>query len=223
MQAQEIKEAIVRDKLIAILRGVERGAIAGTVEALSRGGIRLVEITLDQGNDEKLQVALDAIRWVSRELDGRVIAGAGTVLTPDQASWAVEAGARYIISPDTNPAVIRRTRELGALSIPGAFTPTEIAAAAAAGADLVKLFPAGVFGCEYIKAVRAPLSHVRLLAVGGVDVDNIRDFLRAGVAGFGIGSNLVDRALIARGAFDEIEARSRAFVLAVAGGGTSAR
>ena len=223
MQAREIKEAIIRDKLIAILRGVERGAVAGTVEALSRGGIRLVEITLDQGNDEKLQVALDAIRWVSRELGGRVIAGAGTVLTPDQASWAVEAGARYIISPDTNPAVIRRTRELGALSIPGAFTPTEIAGAAAAGADFVKLFPAGVFGCEYIKAVRAPLSHVRLIAVGGVDVDNIGDFLRAGVVGFGIGSNLVDRALIARGAFDEIEARGRAFVLAVAGGGASTR
>jgi len=215
MQAQEIREAIVRDKLIAIIRGVERGTIARTVDALSRGGIRLVEITLDQGSAEKLQEALDAIRCVSREFDGRIVAGAGTVLTPDQASWAVEAGARYIIAPDTNLAVIRRTRDLGALSIPGAFTPTEIAGAAAAGADFVKLFPAGVLGCEYIKAVRAPLSHVRLLAVGGVDVDNVRDFLRAGVVGFGIGSSLVDRKLISMGKFDEIEARSRAFVHAV--------
>jgi 2-dehydro-3-deoxyphosphogluconate aldolase / (4S)-4-hydroxy-2-oxoglutarate aldolase len=221
MQAQKVREAIIGQKLIAIIRGVEGGKIIETVDALSRGGIHLVEITLDQSDEGRLQEALDAIRCVSREFNGRVFAGAGTVLTPAQASRAVEAGALYIISPDTNPAVIRRTRELGALAIPGAFTPTEIAGAAAAGADFVKLFPAGLLGCEYVKTVRAPLPHIRLLAVGGVDLTNAGDFLRAGVVGFGIGSNLVDRKLVSRGSFGEIEARSRAFVHAVTGDGAA--
>jgi 2-dehydro-3-deoxyphosphogluconate aldolase/(4S)-4-hydroxy-2-oxoglutarate aldolase len=158
---------------------------------------------------------LESIRRIRREFAGRVFPGAGTVLTPAQASWAVDAGAQYVISPDMNPDVIRRTRELGALSIPGAFTPTEITGAIAAGADFVKLFPAGLFGCDYVKAIRAPLSHVRLLAVGGVDLSNMKDFLQAGVVGFGIGGNLVNKKIISLGKFDELEATSRAFVRAV--------
>ena len=114
-----------------------------------------------------------------------------------------------------NPGVVRRCKELGAVSIPGALTPTEIAGAVAEGADFVKLFPAGSLGCEYIKAVMAPLSHVRLLAVGGVNLNNLKDFLQVGVVGFGIGGNLVDKKLISCGKFDELEALSRAFVQAV--------
>jgi 2-dehydro-3-deoxyphosphogluconate aldolase/(4S)-4-hydroxy-2-oxoglutarate aldolase len=215
MQADEVREAIIREKLIAIVRGVEGGKIMETVDALFRGGIHLVEITLDQSNEGKMREALDSIRRVKREFAGRVFPGAGTVLSPAQASWAIDAGAQYIVSPDMNPGVIRKTRKLGALAIPGALTPTEIVGAVTAGADFVKLFPAGVLGCEYVKAVTAPLTHVHLLAVGGVDLSNMKDFLQAGVVGFGIGGNLVDKKIISRGKFDEIEALSRAFVQAM--------
>jgi 2-dehydro-3-deoxyphosphogluconate aldolase/(4S)-4-hydroxy-2-oxoglutarate aldolase len=212
MQADEVREAIAREKLIAIVRGVEGGRILETVEALFRGGIRLVEITLDQSDREKTQEALDSICRVSKEFAGRVFPGAGTVLSPEQACAAIDAGAQYIVSPDVSPAVIRATRKLGALAIPGAFTPTEIVGAVAAGADFVKLFPAGALGWEYVKAVMAPLSHIRLLAVGGVDLGNMKDFLKAGVVGFGIGGNLVDRKMIANKQFDELEALSRSYV-----------
>jgi len=217
MQPEKVRETIVREKLVAIIRGIEPNRIVATAEALYRGGIHLVEVTYDQTSDETREASLGSIRTLAKELEGRVLAGAGTVLTVEQACRAVEAGALYIVSPDTNPEVIRQTRALGALSIPGAFTPTEIAAAHAAGADFVKLFPAGNLGSEYVKAIRAPLSHILLLAVGGVDVDNIPAFLKAGVAGFGIGGNLVDKRLVKEGRFDEIEARAGAFVRAVRG------
>ena len=155
---------------------------------------------------------------IARELSARVLVGAGTVLSAAQVDQAVDAGALYIVSPDANPEVIRRTRERGAVSVPGAFTPTEIAAAHAAGADYVKLFPAGVLGTDYVKAIRAPLAHIPLLAVGGIEPANIPSFLKAGVVGFGIGSNLVDKKLIQAGRFDQLEALTRSFVQAVRAG-----
>ncbi len=215
MQADEVRGAILENKLIAIVRGIESGEIIKTVSALLRGGISLVEITLDQSDERKMQEAFESIRCIRNEFAGKLFPGAGTVLSPAQASLAIEAGAQYIVSPDMNPGVIRRCKELGAVSIPGALTPTEIAGAVAAGADFVKLFPAGSLGCDYIKAVMAPLSHVRLLAVGGVNLNNLKDFLQVGVVGFGIGGNLVDKKLISCGKFDELEALSRAFVQAV--------
>ena len=142
MQANEVREAILEKKLIAIVRGIERGKIIKTVNALLRGGISLVEITLDQSDERKMQEAFESIRCIRNEFAGRLFPGAGTVLSPAQATLAIEAGAQYIVSPDMNPGVIRRCKELGAVSIPGALTPTEIAGAVAAGADFVKLFPA---------------------------------------------------------------------------------
>lgn len=212
MKANEVRDVIIKEKLIAIVRGVESSKVMETVDALFRGGIRLVEITLDQSDESRMREALDSIRRVKREFVGKVFPGAGTVISPAQASWAIDAGAQYIVSPDMNPGVIRKARKLGALAIPGAFTPTEIVAAIAAGADFVKLFPASILGCEYVKAVMAPLSQVRLLAVGGVDLSNMKAFLEAGVVGFGIGGNLVDKKIISRGKFDELEALSRAYV-----------
>jgi len=215
MQSNNASEMIVREKLIAILRGVKVAQVVATAEALYRGGIRLAEVTLDHSSDASREEALQCIRLIAKELCGSVLVGAGTVLTAAQAGQAVAMGALYIVSPDTNPDVIRQTKALGALAVPGAFTPTEVAAAHAAGADFVKLFPAGTFGSEYVKAIRAPLPHIPLLAVGGVNLENIAAFLRAGVVGFGIGGNLVDKRLVNEGRFDELEALSRRFVLAV--------
>ena len=138
--------------------------------------------------------------------------GAGTVLKTSQIALTREAGGKFIISPDTNPALIERTVALGMVSIPGALTPTEAQTAHRAGADFVKLFPITSLGAAYVKAIRAPLSHIRFLAVGGVDEHNMADYLRAGICGFGIGSNIVDRKKIESGDFAGVTALAKDFV-----------
>ena len=125
---------------------------------------------------------------------------------------AYAAGAQFIVSPDTNVAVIQRTRELGMVSMPGAMTPSEAMAAHTAGADFVKLFPAGALGAGYIKAVRAPLSHIAFLAVGGINENNAKSFIEAGCVGLGVGGNLVNKAWIEAGEFNKIAALARTFV-----------
>ena len=114
----------------------------------------------------------------------------------------------------TNEAVIRRTRELGMVSIPGALTPTEVMTAHKAGADFVKLFPAGCFGPGYVKAVKAPLSHIKLLVVGSIDENNLASFLSAGAAGAGVGGNLVNKAWVEAGQYDKITEVARLLVAA---------
>jgi 2-dehydro-3-deoxyphosphogluconate aldolase/(4S)-4-hydroxy-2-oxoglutarate aldolase len=121
-----------------------------------------------------------------------------------QVETAINSGAKYIISPNTNLQVIKKTSELGAVSIPGALTPSEIAFAYEAGAKFVKLFPASEFGVSYIKSIRSPLNHIPLLAVGGVDENNMNSFFEAGVSGVGVGSNIVKKSLISMKKFDEI-------------------
>ena len=136
------------------------------------------------------------IRMLAEHFKGRMFVGAGTVLTEKQVELTAQAGGKFIISPDTCPPVIQKTRELGLVSMPGALTPTEIQAAHKAGADFVKLFPITSFGTGYVKAVKAPLSHIKLLAVGGVDENNMQDYLKAGVSGFGVGSNIIDKKML---------------------------
>ena len=125
---------------------------------------------------------------------------------------AASAGAKYIISPDVNVDVIRRTRELGMVSLPGAMTPTEVMTAHNAGADFVKLFPVGNLGIPYVKAIRAPISHVKLLAVGGVNEDNVADFLHAGLVGAGVGGNLANKKWIEAGEYHKITETARKLV-----------
>lgn len=141
---------------------------------------------------------------LAEAMGDRMCIGAGTVMNRLQAETAIQSGARYIISPDTNPDVIEKTCSLGALSIPGALTPTEIAYAYRCGADYVKLFPAGTLGLKYIQAVCSPLSHIPMMAVGGIDDKNLNSFLSSGLAGVGIGSNLVNLAMIANGQFEAL-------------------
>lgn len=135
---------------------------------------------------------------------GACTSGSGTVLTVEQAEATAAAGGTFVISPNCNQMVIRRTRELEMVSIPGAMTPTEIVQAAQWGASVVKVFPAGNLGPDYIKAVRGPLDHIPLCAVGGVDHNNLEEFHRAGVTCFGVGSNIVRKELLAAGNYAAI-------------------
>ena len=157
----------------------------------------------------------DHIEMLVKKFEGRMLAGAGTVIRENQVELTRAAGGTFIISPDTCQRIIEKTRELDMVSMPGALTPTEIAAAHSYGADFVKLFPVNVFGVDYVKAVKAPLSHVKLLAVGGVDENNIADYLKAGAVGFGIGSGVVKKCLIDANDFDGVCALAEKYTKAI--------
>ncbi len=208
---------LTEGRIIAIVRGVASEDMLPLVRALEAGGVRAIEVTFDQRAPETWPDTLRAIRAIADEFNGRVLPGAGTVLTPEQVRMAHDAGATYIISPDVDEAVIAQTRALGMASLPGALTPTEIMRAVRAGCDIVKIFPAGELGAGYIKSIRAPLGHVPMFAVGGVNAANAAEFMRAGVSGLGVGGALTDRALIAGRRFDLIEANARAIVEAARG------
>lgn len=214
MTREEIIAQVEKEKIIAIVRGVEPSKCMPVADALYAGGIRLMEVTFDQKRPESFSDTANAIRAIGQAYQGKMLVGAGTVTTPELVELAAKAGASYMISPDTNVDVIRRTRELGLVSMPGAMTPSEIMTAHRAGADFVKLFPAANFGVEYVKAVRAPVSHVKLLAVGGVNEHNIREFLNAGMVGAGVGGNLANKTWIENGEFDKITAAAKAILAA---------
>ena len=206
---KEIIQAVEREKVIAIIRDLPLEQCIPVAWALWRGGIRLMEITFDQAHPEHHAVTAAAIDAIRANFADKILVGAGTVTSPELVDLAADAGADYIIAPDSNERVIARTRERGLVSIPGALTPDEIMRAHAAGADFVKLFPASSLGSSYLKAVRAPLSHIKLLAVGGIHAGNAREFLDAGACGLGIGGNLARKDWIAAGAYDNIAATAK--------------
>ena len=207
---EQVIQKIQQEKIIAIVRGVGPDQCAKVATALYAGGIRLMEITYNQKDPASFQTTADAIQTIGKAYEGRKYVGAGTVTTPELVELTAKAQGRFIISPDVNEAVIARTRELDMVSLPGALTPTEVMTAYRAGADFVKVFPVGSLGVAYVKALRAPISHVKLMAVGGVNENNVADFLKAGMVGAGIGGNLVNQAWIDAGAFDKITETARA-------------
>ena len=198
-------------KVIAIVRRLYGDNLLRLSDALVSGGVRLIECTFDQADPEHIRKTSEAVSALCARYGSALLAGAGTVLNEAQVDAAFSAGAKYIISPNTNERVIRRTKELGMVSIPGAMTPTEILAAHDAGADLVKLFPATTLGFKYIKDIQAPISHVRLVATGGVNEENFGQYLDVGFAGAGISGRLTDKQLIAEGNWDKLSRRAAAF------------
>lgn len=210
----QVMELVLQTKVIAIIRGLDSG-YEELVQAMYDGGIRAVEVTFNQKDPSAWSKTTGAIRAIKALMGDKMAVGAGTVTSVELAELAWEAGAQFIVSPDMDPDVIRRTRELGMVSMPGALTPTEIKQAHKAGADFVKVFPAGNLGSGYIKAIRGPLNHIRLLAVGGVSEKNAADFIAAGCVGIGVGGNLVNKEWIAKGEFSKITAVARQLCEAV--------
>ncbi len=209
---EETLGLIEKEKIIVIVRGVPEEKLIPLAEAMYKGGIRLLEITYSQEGSPSDADVSESIKLLSEHFKGRMLIGSGTSLTERQVELTKAAGGAFIISPDVNTAVIKKTRELGLVSIPGALTPTEIAAAHAAGADFVKLFPITNLGVSYFKAVKAPLSAVKYLAVGGIDETNMREYLDAGISGFGIGSNVVNKELIKTNDFEKITELAKRYV-----------
>lgn len=209
---EQIIRAVEAEKIIAIVRGADPEQCLKVAQALYDGGIRLMEITYNQKDPASWQTTADTIAAIAKTFEGRMLVGAGTVTTPELVELTAKAGGMYIISPNCNEAVIRKTLELGLVSMPGALTPTEVLAAHEAGADFVKLFPIGNLGVAYAKAIMAPISHVKMLAVGGVNENNVADFLKAGMAGAGIGGNLANKKWIEEGRYDKITETAKALV-----------
>ncbi|ONI40657.1 2-dehydro-3-deoxyphosphogluconate aldolase [Candidatus Epulonipiscium fishelsonii] len=204
-------ETLLEQKIIAIVRGVSEKDIIQTVEALKQGGIKAVEITFDQKDENKYKETLTSLKKVKEHFGEEILLGAGTVLTPKSVGQAIENGAEYIISPNVDKEVIEMTKKMGAISIPGALTPSEAVDAIKYGADIIKLFPAGTLGKAYIAALMGPLNHIKFMAVGGIDKTNIKSFLDLGIAGVGIGGNLVNSKLTSAGEFEEITKRALEF------------
>lgn len=208
----EVIQKVLDKKLIAIVRGVYGDDCVALAKALYEGGIELLEVTFDQSQPENLERTSDTVKRLNEELGDKMAFGAGTVTSLKMLELAHNAGAQFIVSPNINEAVIRKTVELGMVSMPGAMTPTEVVTAYEYGADFVKLFPTSTLGVPYIKAMRGPINHIPLLAVGGVNEKNIGEFLAAGVVGAGVGGNLVNKEWIKAGEFDKITALAREFV-----------
>ncbi|MBE6703491.1 MAG: bifunctional 4-hydroxy-2-oxoglutarate aldolase/2-dehydro-3-deoxy-phosphogluconate aldolase [Ruminococcaceae bacterium] len=208
---QEIISAIEKHRIIVIARGLSREELLQTAEAMYRGGIRLMEVTFNACATPSDEETAANIALLSERFQGKMYVGAGTVLRPEQVELAAKAGAAYIISPDSRREVIERTRELGLVSLPGAFTPTECTTAWDFGADFIKIFPNSELKPSYIKALKAPLSHMRFLAVGGVDLDNLHEFMQAGACGIGIATGIIDKKLVKAGDYDGITELARRF------------
>ena len=202
---------IENNKIIVIVRGVKKDDLIPFAEAIYEGGIRLMECTYDATGKVSDEETAAGIEMLAKHFEGRMLIGAGTVLTEKQVELTARAGGKFIISPDTNPEIIKKTKELGLVSIPGSLTPSEAPLANRSGADFVKLFPVGVLGTKYIKDLCAPLSHIKFLAVGGVDHENMGEFLAAGARGIGVGSAIVNKALIAEKNYAAITEAARKY------------
>ena len=212
---QRVIQRVLEKKIVAIVRGVYGEDCVKLAEALYAGGIELLEVTFDQSNPDLWEKTQEAIALLNQRLGDRMFFGAGTVTSVELVERAKEAGARFIVSPDVNKKVIRATVDADMVSMPGAFTPTEVLSAFSYKADFVKLFPAGDLGSAYLKAIRGPINHVRVLAVGGIDENNAGEFLQAGACGVGAGGKLVNKKWIAEGAWDKITQHARKLVEAV--------
>lgn len=176
---------ILKHKIVVIIRGTDPDDFLNIADALLKGGLSVLEITLNS------PYALTVIKKASLELGDRLLIGAGTVLDAASAGAAVAAGAKFIVSPSLDTETIRATKQLGVVSVPGAFTATEILSAYNSGADIIKVFPASV-GANYFRDLRGPFPQIPLMPTGGVNLGNIREFQKAGAVAYGIGTALID-------------------------------
>ena len=209
-------EYVKERKIVAIVRGLSPEYLIRLGHAFEEGGIGLMEVTYNQSAPETWKDTANGIEAVEKEFGDRLLVGAGTVITLEQVSMTYNAGGHYLVTPTTQPEIIRAGKALGLGLYPGAFTPSEILAAYEAGANAVKVFPASCLGPGYIKAIRAPLSHIPLMAVGGVNEKNAADFMKAGCVGLGVGGNLVNKEWIRDGEWEKITALAKEFKKAVA-------
>ena len=210
MTKEETKRILDENKIILVVRGIYGEELLKLADALGKGGIRAFEVTYDPADPDTLKTIKENIEAV-HERHPEMLMGCGTVLTVEQVLNAKAAGAEFIVSPNFDPEIVKATLENGLVSVPGCMTPTEICAADKAGADYIKLFPAGTLGMKYCKDILAPLHHVRYIATVGVTEETFREYLELGFAGAAISSKLIDKKCRDEGNWDELTRRAKAF------------
>lgn len=200
----DVINRILKEKVIAIVRGYTQEECIGLARALSSGGVDVMEVTFHQTDAKEQRNTCRTIEALNAALGDKMCFGAGTVTTTNMVAQAMEVGCKFIVSPDTNLRVICATVDADMVSIPGALTPTEIKTAWDNGADFVKVFPACNMGTSYFKNIHASLSQVRMLAVGGVKTENVLEYLGAGAVGVGVAGCLFQKEWIHTGEWEKI-------------------
>ncbi len=206
MTREEISLKIRQAGIFVILRKIPAEKLVPLTEALFEGGIRVTEITFNTpGAPRQLEMLVD-------RFSSLMLIGAGTIMTGEEATNALDLGAQFLVSPHIALPVMAKAHLRDKAAISGAMTPTEIQVANEAGADIIKLFPAGTMGVEYFRQIRGPFDKISFAAVGGITENNLPEFARAGASAFGIGSAIVDPILVKENNFEEIEKRARKMV-----------
>jgi 2-dehydro-3-deoxyphosphogluconate aldolase/(4S)-4-hydroxy-2-oxoglutarate aldolase len=206
MSRHEDLQRVLKTGLVAIIRANSGEQLVPVARALYEGGIDVIEVTVTVPN------AVDVLAAVKKELGKQILLGAGTVLDPETARTALLAGAQFLVSPTVNLDVIKLATRYDKLIMPGAYTPTEILTAWEAGADVIKVFPADIGGPPYLKALKGPLPQVRLMPTGGVNLQTLPEFIKAGACAVGLGSSLVEKDAVERGDVSRIRDLARQYV-----------
>lgn len=199
-------DQIIEGGIIAVVRKVPLSKVYKVIDSLVAGGVRAIEVTLDSEN------ALEIINTIQKKYGNEVVIGAGTVLDSEGAYNAISNGAQFIFAPTLSESTIKVAKRYNKLAIPGVFTPTEILQAYEYGADIVKIFPGSVLGPQFIKDVRGPLSHIKMMPTGGITLTNLGEYIKAGAVAVGVGSSLLDKNLIDSENWDALTALAKAFV-----------
>lgn len=212
MDRTQLCDQLVEAGAIAVLRMDDTAPLMQVVDALRKGGVIAIEITMTMPH------ALHAIETVARGMGDAVVVGVGSVRDAETTRRAVDAGAQFVVSPIFKTEIIQAAHQRGVPAMPGAFTPTEIQHATEAGADVVKVFPADILGMNFFKAVLAPMPHLKLMPTGGVSLTNAGAWLQAGACAVGVGSALLDKQAIAEGNFDQLTDNARVLCRSIAAG-----
>ena len=211
MKREAILTAIIEGGIVPVVRTENQEGAIRAIDAIFRGGIRTAEITMT------VPGAIRALEKVADKFGDQMLLGAGTVLDPETARACMLAGAEFFVTPSLNLKTIEMAKRYSKVITPGALTPTEVLAAWQAGADAVKIFPcSAVGGARYIKALRAPFPQIEMIPTGGVSVETIGDFLRAGACAAGVGAELIDNVNIREGHYEVFEERAKRFLEAIA-------
>lgn len=192
--------------VIAIMRAKSSEQLVAAADAIREGGVKVIEVTMTTPG------ALEVIRDAKKKYGEQVLFGAGSILDPETARTAILAGADFIVGPTLNLEVIKLCNRYSTPVIPGCFSPTEILTGWENGADMIKLFPASVGGPDLVKALLAPLPQVEIVPVGGIDLSNSADFMRAGAVALGVGSSLINQKLLDTGNLSELTRRASGFI-----------
>jgi 2-dehydro-3-deoxyphosphogluconate aldolase/(4S)-4-hydroxy-2-oxoglutarate aldolase len=206
---EQLFNAVADAGVVAVIRAQSKDQLADIAKALLDGGVPAIEVTMSTPK------AIAGIELLADKFGDKAVVGVGTVVDAATCADAIHAGAQFIVSPAFDPEIVATTKRYGKISIPGAFTPTEILRAWTAGADVVKVFPSTTLGPGYFKDILAPLPQLKLTPTGGVDLKNVGDWIKAGAVFVGAGSSLVTKDAMAKGDWAGITNNARSFVDAI--------